>query len=463
MTSDAIDASPNGFAEGFTVKLTLQTQNLKNLIRHNENSAFGSALYLATWIIMASAMLIESDAYRYASIFLVITALTTRSELVSKVSHDWLARLCYAWSAYVLLRFFYGIIFWGEKGTSEWLYAFPAFFPVIGVMLYVQRRYIYGAATAFIVFSLLALVATVDYSIFDSGSRAAPLFHHNPIHAGVGCGMIFICSVFWLLYSAEAEKLHGVWKWPMVAVGAMTASLSLLGALGAQSKGVWLALAATTSFAFILCGFYFRGRLRMAFIGALAGTSTAISALVYPYVQHVAGTTSSALAALIENAISTGSLTEAIRISINAPSTPNSLAERLQLLFNAIELIGQSPWIGWGNLWLEKWRETTYSHVPYTIIHNGYLEILVRHGIIGIAFVLSFATISALAILKALRRERIFLSTAFFLYTISFYFFSTIATNSNNRLAIGESFFILVGASVFALSLLNQPATNGRE
>lgn len=463
MTSNAIDASSNGCAEGLTVKLTLQTQNLKNLIRHNENSAFGSALYLAIWIIMASAMLIESDAYRYASIFLVITALTTRKELVTRVSHDWLARMCYAWSAYVLLRFFYGIIFWDERGTSEWLYAFPALFPVIGVMLYVQRRYIYRAATAFIILSLVALVATVDYSIFDSGSRAAPLFHHNPIHAGVGCGMIFICSVFWLLYSAEAEKLQGVWKWPMVAVGIMTASLSLLGALGAQSKGVWLALAATASFVVILCGFYFRGRLRMASIGILAGASAAISALVYPYVQHVAGTTSSALAALIENAISTGTLTEAIRISINSPSTPNSLAERLQLLFNAIELIGQSPWIGWGNLWLEKWRDTTYSHVPYTIIHNGYLEILVRHGIIGIGFVLVFATISALVILRSLRRGNIFLSTAFFIYTISFYFFSTIATNSNNRLAIGESFFILVGASVFALSLLEQQAPDARD
>lgn len=463
MTSNAVDASSNGCAEGLTVKLTLQTQNLKNLIRHNENSAFGSALYLAIWIIMASAMLIESDAYRYASIFLVITALTTRMELVSRVSHDWLARMCYAWSAYVLLRFFYGIIFWGERGTSEWLYAFPALFPVIGVILYAQRRYIYRAATAFIVLSLVALVATVDYSIFDSGSRAAPLFHHNPIHAGVGCGMIFICSVFWLLYSAEAEKLQGVWKWPMVAVGIMTASLSLLGALGAQSKGVWLALAATALFVVILCGFYFRGRLRMASIGILAGASAAISALVYPYVQHVAGTTSSALAALIENAISTGTLTEAIRISINSPSTPNSLAERLQLLFNAIELIGQSPWIGWGNLWLEKWRDTTYSHVPYTIIHNGYLEILVRHGIIGIGFVLVFATISALVILRSLRRGNIFLSTAFFIYTISFYFFSTIATNSNNRLAIGESFFILVGASVFALSLLEQQAPDARD
>ena len=40
-----------------------------------------------------------------------------------------------------------------------------------------------------------------------------------------------------------------------------------------------------------------------------------------------------------------------------------------------------------------------------------------------------------------------------YLYGLSLFFFITIATNSNNRLALGESYFLLAGAAVFAISL----------
>jgi O-antigen ligase len=86
-------------------------------------------------------------------------------------------------------------------------------------------------------------------------------------------------------------------------------------------------------------------------------------------------------------------------------------------------------------------------------MHNGYLEIMVRHGLLGITFLLVFVIAAARTVNDARRRGMISSSLAVYLYSISFFFFCTITTNSNNRLAIGESFFILTAAAVFAIRL----------
>uniref|UniRef100_A0A6M3XCB6 Uncharacterized protein n=1 Tax=viral metagenome TaxID=1070528 RepID=A0A6M3XCB6_9ZZZZ len=49
------------------------------------------------WALMASAMVIESDAYRYVAIGFVIFVLIRYGADVRRLSNDWLACLCYAW------------------------------------------------------------------------------------------------------------------------------------------------------------------------------------------------------------------------------------------------------------------------------------------------------------------------------------------------------------------------------
>nr|CAD6596213.1 O-antigen ligase domain-containing protein [Rhizobium sp. Khangiran2] len=422
-----------------------------------------ACLFSVSWAVMASAMVFESDAYRYVTIIFAAIAVFRLGPDVRRVSNDWLAILCYTWAAYVVVRFCYGILVYGEKGTSEWLYLFPLFFPLIGVVLFASRQYLYLAATFLIVLSLIALLLTLDFETLRLGERAAPLYHNNPIHAGVGSGMIFLSSLFWLLYSGEAGKLRGASKWPILAVGVTTVLLSLVGILGAHSKGVWLAVAATSGFLCILCLFQYAGRWKVPLLATLAVTSLTAVMLAYPYVEKVAGPTISSATDLIEDALASRDPLHAIQRSIESASTPPSMQERLKLLSNAIEVAQGAPWIGWGSLWLREWKQTTYSDVPHIIIHNGYLEILVRHGTLGIITVVVFSLVAFKRVKKLHKEGRLSISLAGFIYSMSFFFFCTIATNSNNRLALGESFFILMGAAVFASTLASRDGVGPSE
>ena len=410
-------------------------------------------LFAALWALMASAMLVESDVYRYATIVLVVFAVVSRRTDVREVSRDWLAFACYAWSIYVAVRFLSGVLISAEKGTSEWLYIFPVFFPFTGVALYATRQYILPATTLLLICGAVGLLFTLDSSAMLAGERAAPLFHHNPIHAGVGAGMLFLTSLFAMLHGAETGQLGGKYKWPQLALGSATAALSLVGMLGSQSKGAWLALAMTITFMSILMLLHYAGRWRLLLLGSLLLLTISIATFATPYVEKVAGTTMGAAERLNDDTLTARGPLAAIQRSIADPTTPSSMRERLKLWSNARELIEEAPWIGWGNAWLVQWRRTTYSNVGYNLMHNGYLEIMVRHGLLGITFLLVFVIAAAHTVNDARRRGMISSSLAVYLYSVSFFFFCTITTNSNNRLAIGESFFILTAAAVFAIRL----------
>ncbi|MCJ8519271.1 O-antigen ligase [Pseudorhizobium tarimense] len=408
------------------------------------------------WVLMASAMIVESDVYRYVTIGLAIFVLVRHLPDVSWASRDWLALLCYAWTAYVLLRFIAGIVLFDEKGASEWLYAFPALFPLIGVALIVSRPYLFKAATILIACALVALLATLDASTAMEGQRAAPLFHHNPIHAGVGSAMLFISSVAWLLHAAETGRLATRAKWSSLILGIATAIFSLLGLLFAQSKGVWLALALTVALWPLAAVFHLSGRWRLYASVAIAIFFAASIAIALPYILAVAGPTMDAATALLRAVFSKDGLTGAMRAAIEAATTPEAMRQRLMLWVNALELIGERPFFGWGNRWLLEWRRTTYTDVGHTLLHNGYLEILVRHGLMGLIFLGLFIVAGVRRFNEATRRGEVAQSVRVYVYTLSFFFFCTILTNSNNRLALGESYFILAGATVFAVTLLNK-------
>ena len=81
------------------------------------------------WLGMMSVTVIESDFYRYAALLLMGLTLAYRRPPLRANSSDWLAILCVAWGAFALVRFLFGLIVDGEKGASEWLYAFAIFFP----------------------------------------------------------------------------------------------------------------------------------------------------------------------------------------------------------------------------------------------------------------------------------------------------------------------------------------------
>lgn len=71
---------------------------------------------------------------------------------------------------------------------------------------------------------------------------------------------------------------------------------------------------------------------------------------------------------------------DAITQAIQSGETLTAMDERLQLWSNGWELFSSAPVFGWGNQWLERWQQTRYATVAHTLLHNGYLEILVRSG-----------------------------------------------------------------------------------
>jgi O-antigen ligase len=410
-------------------------------------------LSASLWALLASAMLVESDVYRYVTLILAAFVVIGHRQELKLISHDWLATLCYGWAMYATTRFTVELVLYGERGASEWLYIFPVFFPVIGAALYLTRNHIYLACLLLLTAGLIGLLMTVDVTQTLAGVRNPPLFHKNPIHAGVGSGMLFLSAIFLLSYAIETGRLRNQWKWPTLALCGATAILCLLAMLGAQSKGVWLALACTIGFSGLLCLAFIPRKWRILALSGLTVAAIIAASSSSSVVTRVAGSTIAAAEQLTSTVLSTD-LSDAMQQSIEDAETPGAMRERLMIWSNALEIFHTAPLFGRGNLWLQDWYKTTYADVGYTLLHNGFLEIVVRHGLFGLAFLGIFMVAALQRLLTARRQGLIATSTLAYLLTITVFFLCTITTNSNNRLAIGESFFILAGGAVFAVTLM---------
>lgn len=406
------------------------------------------------WAFFASAMLLESDLYRYAAIALLVFCCMFHRDDLNLVKGDWLAQLCVIWAVYAFLRFSWGIAAYGERGASEWLYVFPLLMPWLGVCLYATRDRLFAAVTFVMVAGFIGLLLTLDFPALIHGERFSPLYHHNSIHAAVGCGLLFISCVYWLAYAADTNALKTIRGKALAAIAITTAMLCLVGIFAAKSKGVWLAFSLVFGFMSVTAVIHY-GRRRMLVAGALALLLCLLAALAtYDNIKHYAGPTVSAALRLSEQAVSQEEIETAMENSVDKADTPNSMRERLMLWTNAIDIFLETPLTGSGNLWLERWQHAKYANVRFTLIHNGYLEILVRHGLLGMAMLLVFAATAFYRIRLAWKRGLIPSSLMLYLFSMSLFFFITMASNSNNRIAIGESFFLLAGAAVFAISII---------
>lgn len=419
----------------------------------NKTTGWLGGLVIVLWLAMISAPVIESDAYRYAAIMLIALVLWFDRPAFRLLRRDFFAILCLGWGAYALVRFIFGFTILGEKGSSEWLYAFPLLFPGLGVALYWSRRYILPTVTAFILAAFVALLVSTDFVTALSGERIFPLYHNNPIHAAIGCGFILIVSGYWLWHLWESGLLAG---WPGVVAPVISAGnigLSLFDIYGAKSKGVWLALAfAILAISSLSLIHRYSRRVVVMLVAGLLVIGAGIYAVRDNLVEF-AGSTATAAFSLSLDAAREDTMLGAMRQAIEAPSTPESMRERLELWYNAIEIIERYPVFGAGNDWLRLWHQTTYANVPYDLLHNGYLEIAVRHGFFGLLALVLSLIICFRRLVAARRLGIISRAAEMGLLVATLYFLVTLATNSNNRLALGESFFMVAAAAVIAASI----------
>ena len=89
---------------------------------------------------------------------------------------------------------------------------------------------------------------------------------------------------------------------------------------------------------------------------------------------------------IIGEAQRTGSLSDAVQAAVASGQVPPSMNERLILWSNAMETWSHNIVFGNGILWEKVFLQGHYKDVGYNILHNGYFEIAVRYGLVGLAF-----------------------------------------------------------------------------
>jgi len=402
------------------------------------------------WLLVASPTVLESDAYRYATALLSLIALYYYMKAPIRPRTDWIGWLCMGWAVYVMARFF--ITFWltpqHDIGASDWLYAFPFFFPIMGVAFLLYEELMEKIVAAYFGVVLIMLVATQHLREVFAGETIRPLIMNNQIHGAVACGMIVIFTLFWLLhYLTDKSSDRKIARFAYV-VSPFIFALCFIAIYGAKSKGVWLALGITLPLLALVTLTYLRLKSGVIIVVAVAALLVAGIYGVRHNLDKTAGPTVSAAFTMVENVFEGHEMGGVVTNAISSTNTPVSMDERLQLWSNSWEVFSSAPLFGWGNRWLEHWAETRYSHVQYTLLHNGYLEILVRYGLFGAAVMSLMLGIFIRAVWRA-RKAGIIPRAAWHAYILCLFFFSlTLLSNSNNRLAIGES--LAFASSAFA-------------
>lgn len=407
------------------------------------------------WLAMLSATLAETDAYRIAGIIAALSGLVMMITVEPRYRMSALGWLSIGWGVYALVRF--GWIYLSTtphaRGSSEWLYAFPLFFPGLGMALSRMRFHVRQVLAVFFAVALVALLLTLDWPAILAGAAAPPLRHNNQIHAAVACGMIAIGAFYFMLDALSGQRRDLAGRLA-VLLGPPVILLCLVGIYAAKSKGVWLAMAMTAPL-MGLSAFFLLPRRVAAPVALLLFLLLAMLVLVFH--QNLWATAGSNVMAgwhLLVGLSGAPDKDAYIRALIESGSNPQTLNERLEMWYNAYELFRQAPLFGHGNRWFDLWGQTRYGDVGYTLMHNGYAEIAIRHGLFGFAvFAVMLAGFFRLAI-RAARAGLISRPALFGYGVLIVYFAATLITNSNNRLAIGESLAMLSGAVAFCCERL---------
>lgn len=407
------------------------------------------------WLIVMSASLIESYAYRYAGVLLVLISLVLYMRVSPRPAIDWRGWLCLAWGTYALLRFSLQFALQSDHpvGDRDLLFLMPLIFPVFGYILFLSWSHIEKLIAVYFGFALLILLWSLQIGEIVAGKTIIPLIQHNQIHGAVCCGMIFIGAVFWLLYYLTEGADRRTMRLYASILSPLICLLCLVGIYGAKSKGVWLSLLPVLPIVAFLTLRCLKQRLAIPIVLIVAALLAGGVYAVRDNIDRTAGPTVSAALSMLEGVGTAEPIGQTVSRSIESGSTPIAMGERLQLWANTWELFSTAPIFGWGSEWLARWPHTRYPNVGYTFMHNGYLEILIRHGIFGMVVFGAMLASFCGSVWRAVRKGIIPIHAMYAYFLILFFFSMTILSNSNNRLVSGESLSILTAAFALACEL----------
>ena len=417
---------------------------------------------LATLLVLAfvSPVWREADTYRFAGIALFTAGIirwlgkdlwTYGKPLIGGVGY-----LCFGWTIYVFARLATVYFTSGQLGTAEGIYLFPALYATTGFALlaYVKRPAV--VAACFMAVSLAFLAASTEYATILQSLRPEPSLFNNTIHAAIAAGFIFLCTVQFAIYTSQRRDLKARDRALYWLLSAAVLVFAIVNIVALRSKGVWLALAAVLLLLVVLT--LIRGSRHHLLVG-ISVLALILVGMFFSYgiLSSTAGDTVAFIGTSISNATTQG-IGNTLDHAIQSDLTPASAKERLMLWSNALEIWKHHPIFGASSAWLTEWQNRAYQTQIYDVFHNGYLEIAVRYGIIGLAFY-AFLFIWAARQVQQAARTKLVEPAAWHCYISTLVFFAiTLLSNSNNRLAIGEAYMWFAAAFGFYCFYLRQHA-----
>lgn len=409
------------------------------------------------FVVLISAMWIENDSYRVAAGILVLSGIGIYVFEDFRPSIGWMGVACIAWAVYVLARL--AIIYFGNTtnsmGRSEGIYLLPALYITVGYMMFLYRRLLWPLVLLWLAISLVLVAGTIDWLSFYNGGIHKFLFMNNTIHSSVAGGLIVIAAINFAAYVGRTLHIR-LQRWLLEATAFVLVATTAIGLYGARSKGVWLALAAA-SLVQLLMSIRFNISKPALFKGGLLAAALAVFVGSFALTNWAAIDKSyDSSIGVVAKALASGHPLAALREAIGSSTVPEGTNIRLKLWHNAIEVWSRDVLFGNGIAWRDLYAHTRYADIGFDVVHNGYLEIGMRYGFFGLGF---FAMLYGWSILKARRAvQRGLLPTEAYRYHVVsiVFFFGTILTNSNNRLAIGETFMLTAAAFGFYCFYLAQ-------
>lgn len=420
------------------------------------------------FLIMASALWFETDAYRFACAALIVPAFyhyfSKDFWRYGKPLIGWMGILCSVWGVYVLLRFLIDVYDNGgtNTGSAEGIYLFPVLYSTLGYVMWRLCRHPFWFVVAFMVVSLIILAIYTDYQSIFASARSSSENHNNPIHASGASGFILIITFYFAVYILNALQTSPAKRGILLCICAATICLALINILNLHSKGVWLALMITAPVIMFLAMFYarawgFNTYPMMFAVSAMFGLVGVLAIMNGNELLEVGGSTFVTMKDVFIEVLSGDGLIVSIVGMIEATGAPTSQLARLQLWADALSIWSRDPLLGVGIEWRDLWADREYSKtLSYNIFHNGFLEIGVRYGCLGLAFFALVFTWASRKVFLAARLGLINPLVAQGYLALLIYFIALNLSNSNIRLAIGESYMLLAAAFGFYCAFILQ-------
>ena len=270
--------------------------------------------------------------------------------------------------------------------------------------------------------------------------------------------LILFSAFFFSVWIFVNEKISFNRKIVGLAISLSNFSMALNGILGANSKGIWLALVG--AILFLVFHTIFVQKLNKKNWVLIISFSVLVCSFILLMSDRLIAVAGIYIIGFYDFSkevwAGEGALLERISIIVQKEELPYNLNVRIQLWLNAIQVWSQNYLLGNGIYWENLWEIDRQFKTGRTLIHNSFLSIAIRFGIVGLGFYGWLFGWSIIQARKCVRHDYINHQLYTFFLMVIILFMLSMLTNSNHRLAIGETLFLLISSFGFCCNYIMQ-------